>query len=173
MWIQISGPEAHKTSSCYILDLYPEVLRSCSFIYGRNDDLCILLTKNQLRFTLVWGVKFWTQIFICVNNMTFCNSAWSMVSKAHIQLAVQAKWALGMGGRPKCWQEAIAPVPKPSMRRRHFRARSQADHQAPPGNGPRMQATPTIPTCTRPIAAKTESQSGSNHCRPKPLVHSN
>ena len=101
-----------------------------------------------MRFTLVWGVKFWTQIFICVIFLTFYNSA--MVSKAHIQLAVQAKWALGMGGRPKCWQEAIAPVPKPSMRRRHFRARSQADHQAPPGNGPRMQATPTIPTCTRP-----------------------
>ena len=110
--------------------------------------MCILSTKNLLQFTLVRGVKFWTQIFICVIFLTFYNSA--MVSKAHIQLAVQAKWALGMGGRPKCWQEAIAPVPKPSMRRRHFRARSQADHQAPPGNGPRMQATPTIPTCTRP-----------------------
>ena len=59
--------------------------------------ICVFLQqKNQLQFTLVWGVKFWTQIFICVIFLTFYNSA--MVSKAHIQLAVQAKWALGMGG---------------------------------------------------------------------------
>ena len=41
-----------------------------------DPDLRVLSRKHISRDLRVFGVKFWTQIFVCVKNLTFRNSDW-------------------------------------------------------------------------------------------------